>query len=503
MENPSTEAITGRRIESAAGQPQEHSPLLLDTASSVSSYYEDEDGNMPYHHGTSYSDIQSMISQKGTASARDVGINLAKTAAGTGILALPYACKEGGLLLFVFGTVLVSIWNVYGVARLCDCLDLIGRGGAAANKGHSCVLRRPPPPGGTATLGKVAYYALGDVGLVVLDVMLLILLTGIVIAYEVAILAFARGTPFSTGRTPVDAVILAVLLVPLCIVDDMSNLSRLSRLGLVILGFTMLVISGYGVSGRHGYDGDIADGTVVPNSPFTLFPPNGLAGVSHWFGCVVFGFGIVPLTFNFRESMAKPDQLPVTALTSMLLVAAAYIVTGIGLLYLYPDIDDDVLSQIPDGGLATVTRLAMVAVVMATAPLLIVPCAEIIEGKIHHDGRVHHRTRVLARTGLCLSTVGVSVMVPGFVAVLSFVGCFSVALVSFGVPPFLHYVLLLVTYPSHDEEHGDAGVSEAAALARGASLASDLVLCFFGIATSVVTTWITFRKMLLEEAAPE
>jgi amino acid permease len=419
-----------------------------------------------------------MASQKGTASAKNVGINLAKTAAGTGILALPYACKEGGLLLFVFGTVLISVWNVYGVKRLCDCLELMVR-----DKDHHS--QRPPPPGGTAVLGKVAYYALGDTGLVVLDVMLLILLMGIVIAYEVAILAFAKGTPFTTENILADGVFLAFLLVPLCIVDDMSNLSRLSRLGLIILGFTMLVIAGYGVSG-HELDGGA--GRQVASNPFNLFPTNGLTGVSHWFGCVVFGFGIVPLTFNFRESMEKPEQLPVTALVSMLLVAAAYVVTGIGLLYLYPEIDADVLSQIPDGSLATVTRLAMIVVVMATAPLLIVPCAEIIEGKIHQDGRVHNRTRILARTGLCLFTVGISVMVPGFVAVLSFVGCFSVALVSFGVPPFLHWVLL-------HHQNGSTGAEPYSVVAS----VLDVALCLCGIAATVVTTLFTFRKLLMGE----
>jgi hypothetical protein len=42
---------------------------------------------------------------------------------------------------------------------------------------------------------------------------------------------------------------------------------------------------------------------------------------------------------------------------SMLLVAVAYIVTGVVLLYfLYPDIHDDALSELPGGWLATLAR---------------------------------------------------------------------------------------------------------------------------------------------------
>ena len=486
--------------------------------------------------------------KEGTACVKNVGINLAKTAAGTGILALPFACKEGGLLLFIFGTLAIAIWNVFGLKRLCDCFILLVEMMTPISQPQSTAVtstttttrqqqqqkqqqrrqrirqvsyhqqhKRPPPPAGTATLGKIAYYACGDTGLVVLDIMLLLLLCGIVIAYECAILAFSKGTPFTTSSNIVDAVILATLMVPLCLVDDLSNLSRLSRLGLVILALTMLVIAGYGIRGTYFNDNDISDNSYGNNTntantnPFHLLPPNGLAGISHWFGCVVFGFGIVPLTFNFRESMACPEKLPTAALVSMLLVAAAYIVTGISLLALYPDITDDVLSEIPSGGLATLTRLAMIVVVMATAPLLIVPCAEIIEGKIHHDGQVHPKTVLIARACICLCTVSISVMLPGFVTVLAFVGCFSVALVSFCVPPFLHMVLLfqkrnfdiLVAAEGddddNDESHHDHHHHHHKVPFPFFALTIDLITFLSGVATTVITTFITFQKMIETE----
>ena len=464
--------------------PPERSPLLM---TQTSSYGGEDHGHHPTSPLTTTDDILLLFAQKGTASAKNVAVNLTKTAAGTGILALPFACKEGGLVLFVVGTVGIAVWNVFCLKRLCDCLDLLLMVSPPViqSSEQSRMTQLPPPPAGTATLGKVAYYALGETGLILLDIMLLILLSGIVIAYEVAILSFAKGTPFTTGSNLVDAMILTFLLVPLSIVDDMSNLSKLSRLGLVILAFAMLVIAGYGIS---GYD---TTTILAEDSPFSLWPPTGLTGVSHWFGCVVFGFGIVPLTFNFRESMAEPEHLPLTALISMVLVAFVYIVTGIIMLYLYPDITDDVLSEIPAGGLATVTRLAMIVVVLATAPLLIVPCAEIVEGKIHHDGQVHPKTILLARTGLSLFTVAVSVMLPGFVAVLAFVGCFSVALVSFCIPPFLHMVLLY-----QQQMRVIPLLNQDSATYPIVPLTIDLVTFLFGLAMTAVTTLVTFEKMV-------
>ncbi|KAG7373101.1 transmembrane amino acid transporter [Nitzschia inconspicua] len=467
---------------------RERSPLLLSTAKS-SSYMGYNDHESASSTATA-SDILLLVTRKGAASSKNVGVNLAKTAAGTGILALPFACQQGGLILFVFGTIIIALWNVFSLSRLCDCLTLLLQLGESP---HSKISQRSPPPAGTATLGKIAYYALGDAGLIVLDIMLLLLLSGIVIAYEAAILSFSKGTPFTTHNNLIDALILAILLVPLCLVEDMSSLSKLSRFGLIILGMTMLVTAGYGVTGYGQRNLDSNKET-----PFQWLPSDGLAGVSHWFGCVVFGFGIVPLTFNFRESMSQPEYLPNTAMISMLLVASAYILLGIGFLNLYPDIQDDVLSELPVGWLATLARLAMIVVVMATAPLLVVPCAEIVEGKIHDDGQVHPTSQLLARSAISFITVAISFTLPGFVSVLAFVGCFSVALVSFCVPPFLHWILLRQMFElNHQQSLDNNCLSQQHHLTYPVRMMMvDAVALLVGVAATGVSTLITCDNLI-------
>jgi amino acid permease len=213
--------------------------------------------------------------------------------------------------------------------------------------------------------------------------------------------------------------------------------------GLSVLGVTLAVVAIYGCY----QDVD------QPKTRINLFPMEGLAGVSQWFGCSVFGFGIVPLTFNFRESMAEPSKLSMATMVALLLVAVMYIIIGLTLLVLYPNIDSDVLSELPNEGIIPVlTRLSMVVVVMATAPLLIVPCGQIIEGKVlhaphggerdyHKNRSQHRRMQIMVRFGICFVTVAISVGIPEFVGVLTFVGCFCVAFVSFCIPPCLHLLL--------------------------------------------------------------
>ncbi|VEU41290.1 unnamed protein product [Pseudo-nitzschia multistriata] len=460
-------------------------------------------------------------SQKGKASVVNVGINLAKTAAGTGILALPYACKQGGLLLFVSGMFFVVVWNVSCMKQLCDALEYLVRlaetpldfndissvEDGRKNSLLDIIFRhckhdrfsikfRDQPPEGTSSFSKLGWYALGNLGLWSIDIMMLVLLSFINIAFEVAILQFAEATPFTTGEKMLDGLILGLVLVPFCIVDDLSALSKLSRMGLIILGLTMSVVAWYGLNEQKAMEYNAAStfergerDTGINNhndSKFNLYPLNGIEGVSKWFGCTVFSFGIVPLTFNFRESMADPEKLPQTAMISMSLVGVCYIVIGVSFLYLFPNIENDLLAEIPSTGLlATTTRIAMILVVMASTPLLIVPCAEIIEGKIYRsksgDTKRSKTLMIIIRSSILFFTVSIASKLPGFISVLSFVGCFAVSMVSFVLPPGLHWLLL------GQGLHDGSGDNDYTLWSR----TSDITMLMVGLATTIITTWFT------------
>lgn len=242
-------------------------------------------------------------------------------------------------------------------------------------------------------------------------------------------MSFVEETPFSTGSKALDALATVLIMGPLSVVPDMGYLSKASALGLLVLGVTFGVIAAFGdVQGVfHGW---------------SMQPQYGLSGVSHWFGCVVFGFGVVPLTYNFQESMAEPHAMVSATGVALLNVALAYIVIGSGLVLMYPDVEGDILQNLPmTGVLPMLVRIAMVLVVLVTAPLLIVPCGELIEEKVAADGTASTQLRAIVRLGVCFLCTIISVSVPGFVYVLSFVGCCFVALVGFVIPPLLHLVL--------------------------------------------------------------
>jgi amino acid permease len=398
--------------------------------------------------------------RSGSASVSQTIVNLGKTCCGTGTLALPYAARQGGILLHVVGLFAIAGWNLYSIQRLLDCLFLL-----PSSDKHR------PPPEGTSTLGRVAWYSFGHKGLVALDIMMVMLLAGIVITYEDAIMSFLRDTPFSTNCLALDAIGTSILIGLLSIVPDMGYLAKASATGLTVLALTFCVIAWYGTYSASN------------TSSLSWWPNDGMSGVSTWFGVTVFGFGVVPLTYNMQESMVEPQRMFGASVIGLIAVAISYQTMGIGLLVLYPDISGDLLQELPKSGwLPAVVRLAMVVVVMVTAPLLVVPCGELLEGKISVNVS-EPVLRTVVRLGICVVCSIISVSVPGFVQVLSFVGCFCVALVGFVMPPLLHLVLLW-----EQESTPDSGKTKRAVVL-------DLLMLTWGVLATIITSIFTLRAM--------
>jgi len=384
-------------------------------------------------------------------------------------LALPYAAQKGGAVLNFFGLIGIASWNIYSVRRLCQALHLYQKHFRHEFRIINC-----------STFSKVAWFAFGTTGIHGLDVILVIVFLGIIIAYIDASISFLEGTPLSTGSLQLDAMLISISIGVLSLVPDMSHLAKASACGLVVLAFAFVVIALYG--------DPINPIAIITSSTISWWPQDGLAGVSHWFGCIVFGFGVVPLTYNYYESMREPNQL--TRATSFALygVAMLYFLIGIGLLLIYPGIEmeGDVLEELlPNSGIApTLVRVAMILVVMFTSPLLVFPCGLILEGKIRlflgDDACSPQTLQIVVRMSICVICTAIGMSIPHFVFVLSFVGCCAIALISFIVPPLLH-ISLIIQYED--------------IRSRWIELFLDMVMLLWGFFAMVISSTYTFQKL--------
>jgi amino acid permease len=217
--------------------------------------------------------------------------------------------------------------------------------------------------------------------------------------------------------------------------------------------------------------------TATSPSSLAVWPAS-ISGVSHWFGCVIFSFGVPPLTYNFHSSMKEPAHLVPATVWGFSFVVIAYMMAGVGLYALYPNLTGEVLHELPNTGvLPILTRLGMVTVVWMTAPLLIVPCGALLEGKWHMEEQ-----RVFVRFGICAVAVLLAVALPSFVQVLSFVGCACVGMVSFCVPPLLHLKLSCSSSAS-------ASASSLHQVNRTGTVLLDVFMLTWGVIATVISTF--------------
>jgi amino acid permease len=427
---------------------------------------------------------------------------------GTGTLALPFAAEKGGLFFNVPGLFFIGLWNYYSANCLLRCLEYIpqvdeagGKSGATEQREYgsmnSCQLGSshtseemkpmsyvcdriehslPPPPSGTTHYGRVAWYAMGPSGLMALDLLMLFLFFGILIAYEVAMMSFIADTPLTTGSRRLDLLIPSAVIALLSCARDLSFLSKFSGLGLLAVALSFIVISFQGFE-ENGWSG--FGETVV------LWPKN-LAAASSWFGVVVFGYGVVPFIFNIRDSMTYPQEVNMSLKIGLFMVYAAYIMISNGIQVLFSPshvFDGDVLEVLDRNQVSSTVRLLMTFVVTMTAPLLVVPFGELVEGKL---GMESMRDKILVRTLFCtVCTILSEFLGSGFVHIVSFIGCFCVSMTSFVLPPLFCIQL---------SEKRKSVIDKVTW--TNLTLFLDVGALLLGITTTAFTSIVTFRELI-------
>jgi len=465
----------------------------------------------------------------GTASILDTVMNIVKTCMGTGILALPYAANQVGCWIHWFGLIGIALWCTVCVERLLSCLEWIKILVLLKTRikekhrvlGSSVDNEVAVPPNGCSGIGEVAFYAFGPKGLEILNYTFALLLFMIIVAYLAAVNGFLEDTFLTTQHKGADLVVPSIVIGLLSNVPDMAFLAKFSALGIamIVLVFGVIIIEGIMVD-EH------SDSFIS----LQQWPRNGLASIGQWYGCTIFGFGLVPLTYNLRVSMKEPQKMLFATGLGVSGTAAAYIVLSTIALLLFPTIQGDLLQVLPKPPtrktgdtideygndnffimmrviIPTLVRLAMVVVAMTSAPLLVLPCGELIEDELsfYH----HERVRVVVRIGICVLAAVVTCILPGFVYVLSFVGsCWCV--LSFIAPPLFHLSLLWQVQSLQRQQHiqpqeevkalvitfTHATIPTDMPKVSQTSILWDIILLVWGLLATLVSSFYTFSSLV-------
>ena len=156
---------------------------------------------------------------------------------------------------------------------------------------------------------------------------------------------------------------------------------------------------------------------------------------------MAFCFGVAPVALHLEASMAAPERLRPRSGSRCSRRSRRYVIVGAGVARLYdgPDVNDsvpgNVLDALPTGVTPTIVRLAMAAACVASIPIGLVGCGEILEARIPRCRRLVVRGLVAVAAAL------VAYAMPAFALVVGLVGAVAVCTLSFALPPLVHLLL--------------------------------------------------------------
>ncbi|KAK1832064.1 transmembrane amino acid transporter protein-domain-containing protein [Podospora conica] len=343
---------------------------------------------------------------------------LIKAFVGTGIMFLPSAFNNGGILFSSIAMVVVSAITMVAFHLLLECKKKVG--GGYGELGHTIA--------GEGMRNLILWsIALSQLGFVC---------AGIVFVAE-NLLTFL--TAITNGRSPLSIggliAIQMVVLVPLSWIRNISKLGPVALLADVCILFGLTYIYQYDIAALAS-DGIHKSVVLFNPEKYTLM-----------IGASIFTFEGIGLILPIQSSMAKPERFEWLLALVMMIITVVF--TSVGALC-YATFGQftqvEVINNFPQGSkiVNAVQFLYSVAVLVGT-PVQLFPAIRIFESKMfgHRSGKMSLRTKWVKnafRVGLLTICGGVSILGTGnldkFVALIGSVACVPLVYV---YPAYLHY----------------------------------------------------------------
>lgn len=356
--------------------------------------------------------------KQGDASLTKTFFTLLKAFVGTGIMFLPKAFRNGGILFSSITLVLVSAISMLAFHLLLQCRAKYG--GGYGDLAKSSVGERMR----TIVLASITISQIGFV------------CAGIVFVAE-NLLAFLEAVV--SGPVPLETRALialqAAVLIPLAFI---RNISKLGPVALLADAFILI-----GVGYIYYYDiAALAKTGIAPS--VRLFNSNEFTLT---IGSAIFTFEGIGLILPIQSSMQKPQHFE--KLLGVIMLIITVIFTSVGVLC-YATFGEDtqiqIISNFPqDNKLVNAVQFLYSMAVLFGTPVQLFPALRILEGKIfgRSSGKKDAMTKWKKnafRTLIVAVCLGISIAgasnLDAFVALVGSVACVPLVYI---YPPILHY----------------------------------------------------------------
>ncbi|KAK3381186.1 transmembrane amino acid transporter protein-domain-containing protein [Podospora didyma] len=358
------------------------------------------------------------IARTANAGMSKTFFTLIKAFVGTGIMFLPKAFNNGGLLFSSLAMVGVSIVTMLAFHLLLECKAKYGGGYGELGQAISGDKFR------TLILASVALSQLGFV------------CAGIVFVAENMLTFFNAITE---GLSPVSTVglitIQLILLIPLAWIRNISKLGPAALLAdvCILIGVTYIYSYDFTTLAAQGMHKSVV---LFNPEKYTLM-----------IGAAIFAFEGIGLILPIQSSMAEPEHFEWLLAMVMLIITVVF--TSVGALC-YATFGEftriEIIDNFPqDSKLVNAVQFLYSVAVLVGTPVQLFPALRIMEGKIfgHRSGKKSLRTKWIKnafRTGVLAVCGLLSILGTGnldkFVALIGSVACVPLVYI---YPAYLHY----------------------------------------------------------------
>ncbi|ODQ67292.1 hypothetical protein NADFUDRAFT_45437 [Nadsonia fulvescens var. elongata DSM 6958] len=293
------------------------------------------------------------LTPTGHSSAQAAVVNLLNTIVGAGLLAMPFALKQNGIVLGILVILISGFTAGMGLYLQAKCIAYVAPGSASF-----------------FALAKITYPSAA----MLFDLAIAIKCFGVGCSY---LIIAGNLTPQIMNAFPwVDGGILVnrtfwisvsmALVGPLSFLRKMDSLKYTSVIALVSFGYLVLLVIGSFILG------DFSERRGEIN-----FAPQSASAVLSTLPIVVFGYTCHQNMFSILNELKFKSEGNVRTLigSSIFISAFSYIVVGItGYLTFGNNIGDNIVGAYPDSVSSTIGRIAIVVLVVFSYPLQCHPC---------------------------------------------------------------------------------------------------------------------------------
>ncbi|KAL1924828.1 uncharacterized protein VTP21DRAFT_4482 [Calcarisporiella thermophila] len=352
----------------------------------------------------------------GKASYGKTVFMLFKAFIASGILFLPKAFKNGGIVFSTVAMVVVAILSTWSFLLLVECRKVV--------------------PGGYGEIGGHLYgsWAKWAVLFSIASSQL-----GFVCGFLVFIAENLQEVILSITSQRLYVEEGALIVVAMLILMGLSLIRKLQRLSWAAIFSDTLIITGLSYLYIYTSSKIITEG-IAPG--ILTFNPKSF-GI--FIGTSVFSYEGIGLIIPIHQTMRDPSKFPRALVTVITCVCILLIASGgLGYLAFGEDVQTIVLHNLNPGPGKDIVQLLYVIAVMLTAPLALFPATRIIETGIFHTRSGRHNPRIkwlknAGRIGVvsCVAWVAYS-CAPHLDLFISFLGSFACVPLSLIYPPLFH-----------------------------------------------------------------